>query len=189
MPEKETQLQTTETDITIETATADQYPPTDTANSITAENPVYTINTPETQHDTPLDIYNTITEKDEEEGNIKPPTSIPQINLTTPPNKTSAYTEPYQPPNLTQYTGTLTTADTQKDLLSLIIDQQRNPITATVGGPAPHNPLDEIYKSIMDTHKIDAEYLEKAEVSLLDTIEYLLNMDKDTEIYALRLTE
>ncbi|RLG14862.1 MAG: hypothetical protein DRN71_02555 [Candidatus Nanohalarchaeota archaeon] len=183
MPSEELQAQR------IETATSEQaYNPTDIDNSSTAENPDNTIYTPKTQpDDTSSNIYNTIIKKEETEWNIEPPITTPQINLTTSPDKTVADTETYPTPQ-PQYTGTLTTPKTQESLL--VIYQQRNPQIATVGGPAPHNSLDEIYKSLMNAHEIDTEYLEKAEVSLLDTIEYLINTDeKDTEIYALKLTE
>lgn len=189
MSDEKTQPQTSETDITIEPATEEAHNQTDIDNIITAENPDNIIYTPETQpHDTPSNIYNRIIGKDEEEeGNIEPPTTIPQINLTTSPNETATDTETYQTPQLPQYTGIATTPNMQANLF---FDTSRYPQIATAGAGTPHNSLSEIYKSIMNTRKIDTEYLDKAEASLLDTIEYLINIDKeDTEIYALKLIE
>ncbi len=190
MPSKEPQAQPTETDITIEPATEEAYTPIDTDNNNTAENSDNTINTPET-YASPDTIYNIITGKEEE--NIEP-TATTQINLTTTPNETAAYTETDQtPPDIPKYTGTFTAPDTQK---ALIIDQIY-PHAATVGGTSSYNlldkinSLDKIYKTTMDNHEIYTEHLDRTEVTLLDTINYIikLNEEEPTEIYTLKLAE
>ena len=166
----EDQAQTTETDTTLESATEEAH----TAIS-TAENPENTIYTLETQpDDTPSNIYNTLT-GNENEGNIEPPSTAPQITVTTTPNETAPYTGTNQtPPDISQY-PTFTTPGTQEALIT----EQLYPHAATVGStriydPSDNNSLDETYKSIMNKHK-------NPEISLREFIELLYEITEDTK--------
>ncbi len=184
MPSKEPEAPTTETDIPIEQATEEAYTPVD--NNITAENP-------EETQDRTSDIYNKIIREGEEDRTIEPPSTTPQINLTTTPDETAPYTELNQtPPDITQYTGGLTAPKIQKDL----IFEQLNQHAATVGGTPIYNQTDntslnEIYRTTMDKREIDTEHLDRTEITLQDTINYIikLNEENPTEIYALKVAE